>query len=64
MNKKQRADILEDFRLNQRYLVSCRTLSEGIDLRYADSCLFYNERHSQIDVIQCIGRVMRCTQAK
>ena len=51
MPQKSRQEIIERFRTKNRYLVSCRTLAEGIDLKFADSCIFYNERSSQIDVI-------------
>lgn len=56
MNNNEREDIISDFRVNQLFLVSCRTICEGVDLPFIDGCVFAEERASQVNIIQCIGR--------
>ena len=42
-----------------RILFSVNTLSEGIDIKCCDTCLFLDDRNSIINIIQCIGRILR-----
>jgi superfamily II DNA or RNA helicase len=57
---KIRKQILNDFRLgNIRILITVNTLGEGIDIKNADTCFFIETRKSRINVMQCIGRIMR-----
>ncbi len=47
-----------------RILSNARCLSEGIDVPALDAVLFINPRHSQVDVVQAVGRVMRKSKGK
>ena len=40
-------------------LVTVQTLSEGIDIPCADTAFFVEPRSARINVIQCVGRVLR-----
>ena len=56
----KREKILEDFRNGLvKVLCSVNCLNEGTDLPIADTCMFVNDRGSEINIIQCIGRVLR-----
>ena len=56
----KREHILEDFRNGLvKVLCSVNCLNEGTDLPIADTCMFVNDRGSEINIIQCIGRVLR-----
>lgn len=57
---KERINIINKLKTNEiRILFSVNTLSEGIDIKCVDSCLFLDDRNSIINVIQCIGRIIR-----
>ncbi len=47
-----------------RVLSNARCLSEGIDVPALDAVMFLNPRHSIVDIIQSVGRVMRKTPDK
>jgi predicted helicase len=47
-----------------RILTNARCLSEGVDVPALDAILFLHPRKSQIDVVQSVGRVMRCAEGK
>ncbi|OOF62442.1 damage-inducible protein [Rodentibacter sp. Ppn85] len=47
-----------------RILSNVRCLSEGVDVPALDAVLFLTARHSQIDVVQSVGRVMRKAEGK
>jgi len=47
-----------------RALVTVNVLGEGVDIPCADCCLFVEPRGSKINVIQCIGRVLRKAPGK
>jgi superfamily II DNA or RNA helicase/uncharacterized membrane protein len=56
----KREHILEDFKNGLvKVLCSVNCLNEGTDLPIADTCMFVNDRGSEINIIQCIGRVLR-----
>ena len=59
-SKIKRNRILNDFR-NELIKVICSVncLNEGTDLPIADTCMFVNDRGSEINIIQCIGRILR-----
>ena len=59
-SKTKRNRILNDFR-NELIKVICSVncLNEGTDLPIADTCMFVNDRGSEINIIQCIGRILR-----
>ena len=64
-SKTKRNRILNDFR-NELIKVICSVncLNEGTDLPIADTCMFVNDRGSEINIIQCIGRILRKHQFK
>lgn len=64
MGNTERQTIIADFRDNKKFLASCRTLAEGIDYPFIDAVLFAEERNSQTDIIQCIGRAQRMLPGK
>ena len=41
-------------------LSNVRCLSEGVDVPSLDAVMFLSARNSQVDVVQSVGRVMRC----
>lgn len=45
-------------------LCSCKTLNEGVNIPIIDSVCFVNNRSSQTDIIQCVGRALRLYQNK
>ncbi len=47
-----------------RTVVNARCLTEGVDVPALDAVLFLDQRRSQIDIIQAIGRVMRTSPGK
>jgi superfamily II DNA or RNA helicase len=56
----RRKEILNDLAAGRiRVLVSVFTLGEGIDIPSADTAMFVQPRGSSVDVMQCIGRVLR-----
>ena len=58
--KSKRNRILNDFQNNLiKVLCSVNCLNEGTDLPIADTCMFINDRGSEINIIQCIGRILR-----
>jgi len=62
---KEREYIIDELRLGKiRVLVTVYTLSEGIDIKEADTCMFVDQRYSSIDVIQCLGRILRTSPGK
>jgi superfamily II DNA or RNA helicase len=42
-----------------RMIVSVHTLSEGVDIKSANTAIFIEPRGSPIDVAQCVGRIQR-----
>ena len=60
MNINERIKIINKLKNKEiRCLFSVNTLSEGIDIKCCDTCLFLDDRKSIISVIQCIGRILR-----
>ena len=47
-----------------RTLLTVNCISEGVDLPNADTAIFYNDKHSIVNIIQCVGRVMRTCDDK
>ena len=47
-----------------RTVVNARCLTEGVDVPALDAVIFLQQRRSQIDIIQAIGRVMRTAPGK
>jgi len=57
---KKREDYIKDFENGSiRILVTVNVLGEGINIKIADTCMFVDNRESKINVIQCIGRILR-----
>ena len=60
MSHPVRAAILEEFRTgNWRVLVTVNVLNEGVDLPECNTAMFVRPRHSRINVIQILGRILR-----
>ena len=60
MNINKRLEIINKLKNKKiRCLFSVNTLSEGIDIKCCDTCLFLDDRNSIVSVIQCIGRILR-----
>lgn len=47
-----------------RVLCNVRCLSEGVDVPALDAVLFLSPRNSEVEVVQSVGRVMRCFKDK
>lgn len=47
-----------------RILSNAKCLSEGIDVPALDAVLFLNPKKSKVDIVQCVGRVMRKYEGK
>lgn len=61
----ERQGIVDDFERGvYRALVTVHTLGEGVDIPAADCALFVEPRGSRIDVVQCVGRVLRLCPAR
>ena len=67
MSSKDRASKLEELTegSNQAHLISnVNCLSEGVDVPSLDGVVFFEPRQSEINIIQCIGRVVRKAENK
>ena len=57
---KSRTHILSDFKSGKyRVISSVNTLGEGVNITCADTCIFGDDRSSEVSIIQCIGRILR-----
>lgn len=65
INQYERQDIINKFN-NDTYNILCSVncLSEGINIPCIDTCLFYDDRSSPINIIQCLGRCLRLYPTK
>lgn len=62
---KRREEILDSFKSGNLHVIcSVNCLNEGTDLPIADTAIFYDNRHAEINIIQCIGRVLRLYERK
>ena len=60
MNMKQRHNVFTQFKSNAfACICSNKVLNEGINLNCVDTILFAQQRKSEIDIIQCLGRGVR-----
>jgi len=57
-------DTLNEEEETIRMLTNVRCLSEGVDVPSLDACVFMSTRHSHVDVVQSVGRVMRIAKDK
>lgn len=65
MGKDEREFVLDQFRKGIiRVIGSVGTISEGINLNEAVTCLFVHIKRSQIAIVQCVGRVLRKCEGK
>lgn len=63
--KKYRNHVLRDFKNGLvRVICSVNCLSEGTDLPIADTAIFLNDKGVEINIIQCIGRILRLHKYK
>ena len=47
-----------------KILFNVRCLSEGVDVPALDAVIFLSPRKSQVEIVQTVGRVMRCAPGK
>lgn len=60
-----RQEYFEKFRTGEiRALLTVNCISEGVDLPCADCAVFFDDKHSIINIIQCVGRIMRLCESK
>ncbi|ATZ80338.1 DEXDc helicase [Bodo saltans virus] len=65
MNAKKKRDLISTFEEKKRaILTSVRVLNEGVNIPIADSVCFVEGRTNGIDIIQCIGRILRLYKGK
>ena len=59
-SKNERKRIINDMKNNYiDGIISVNCLSEGLNITCLDTCIFFDDRQSPINIIQCIGRVLR-----
>ena len=64
-NATNRDNNFKEFRNRHlRALITVNCISEGVDLPEADTAIFFDDRKSIVNIIQCVGRVMRKHPAK
>ena len=60
MSPTLRQECFENFLQKKiRALLTVNCISEGVDLPCADTAIFFDDKHSIINIIQCVGRIMR-----
>lgn len=65
MSSQTRRESFDRFRNNiTRALITVNCISEGVDLPCADAAVFFDDKKSIINIIQCVGRVMRLYDSK
>lgn len=65
MSSRTRREAFDRFRNNiTRALITVNCISEGVDLPCADAAVFFDDKKSIINIIQCVGRVMRLYDSK
>ena len=65
MSSSLRQQHFKDFTNHKiRALLTVNCISEGVDLPCADTAVFFDDRKSIINIIQCVGRVMRNYEGK
>ena len=65
MSSQNRREAFDKFRNNiTRALITVNCISEGVDLPCADAAVFFDDKKSIINIIQCVGRVMRLYDSK
>ena len=64
-SKTVRKEIFKKFKKNEiRIIVSVNCIAEGIDLPFVDTVIFFDDRNSDISIIQCCGRALRKYSSK
>lgn len=65
MSKKDINKNIKDFKEgNVRVLVNCYLINEGVDIKICDCALFCENRKSEVQIVQCIGRMQRLFENK
>lgn len=65
MGETERSLVFDKFKNHDlRCLLTVNCISEGVDLPNADTAVFFDEKKSIINIIQCVGRVMRLCDGK
>ena len=63
--REQRLQALGNVKEDQRYvLTNARCLSEGVDVPTLDGVAFIDPKHSEIDIVQAVGRAIRLSHDK
>lgn len=64
-SKTTRNNAIEDFKNGlTKVICSVNCLNEGTDLPIADTAIFLNDRNAEINIIQCVGRILRLHKYK
>jgi len=59
-SERTRTEIFRKFEKGEiRIIVSVNCIAEGIDLPYADTVIFFDDRKSDVSIVQCCGRALR-----
>jgi len=61
-SENKRNKIIEEFENDisgNTIIISVNVLNEGVDIPCAESCIFIDDRNSPVNIVQCIGRIMR-----
>ena len=59
-SRKKRDEIFEKLRIGKiRIIISVNCIAEGVDLPFVDTVIMLNDRESEIQTIQIIGRALR-----
>lgn len=67
LQKEEQIDWLADDSVEDnhaRVLSNVRFLTEGIDVPNLDAIIFFSPKKSQVDIVQAVGRIMRCAEGK
>lgn len=63
-SRKKRDEIFEKLRKGEiRIIISVNCIAEGVDLPFVDTVIMLNDRESEIQTIQIIGRALRTYKA-
>ena len=58
--REERIKIINEFQEHKiNNIISAYCLTEGVNIPIATNCIFYNDRSSPKNIIQCFGRVLR-----
>ena len=65
LSTSERNKIISGFKKDEyNILCSVNCLSEGVNIPCIDTCVFFDDRYSTINIIQCLGRCLRLYPGK